>query len=107
MPREVRSNKDSQRLELLVSLDSGLRATHGGTTRILLNGASPNESRSSGILSYSGMKKFITICSGFFFIVGIALLMLPKSWFPSFYDPRYMGVASIAGVLLIQLLPSA
>jgi len=36
---------------------------------------------------------------------GIILLVAPVSWFPSFYDVRYMGFASLAYAVLIIFLP--
>ena len=46
--------------------------------------------------------KFSTII---LFCAGIILLVFPVSWFPSFYDVRYMGFVGLAYAVLITFLP--
>lgn len=51
------------------------------------------------------MKLFISASSWFLLIVGAALMVLPLQWFPSFYDARYTGAASLIGAFAIQFVP--
>ena len=46
---------------------------------------------------------YISIC--ILLCVGVVLLVLPVSWFPSFYDVRYMGIASFVDAAIILLVP--
>ncbi len=50
-------------------------------------------------------KKFIRISIYFLITCGIILLVFPVSWFPSFYDVRYMGWAGLVGAVAIFFLP--
>ena len=52
------------------------------------------------------MKLFVRISLVVLILAGGALLTLPMSWFPSFYDVRYMGIASIAGAITILIVPA-
>ena len=38
-------------------------------------------------------------------LAGIILLLSPTSWFPLFYDVRYMGISSLVGAFAIYFLP--
>lgn len=51
------------------------------------------------------MKKFSLIVAFFLCIAGIILLSFDIQFFPSFYDVRYMGIASLVGAVCIILLP--
>lgn len=47
-----------------------------------------------GFLKYSGRA---------FIAAGLALLLFPKEWFPSFYQPVFMGLVALASPLLAYL----
>ena len=50
--------------------------------------------------------KFLTRISLFSLgLAGVLLLVFPISWFPTFYDVRYMGICSLVGACAIYLLP--
>lgn len=51
------------------------------------------------------MKLFITLSSVVLVLAGVMLLVVPVRWFPSFYDARYSGLASLLGALITQLIP--
>jgi hypothetical protein len=51
------------------------------------------------------MKLFCKVSFYILVLVGIALLVLPISWFPAFYDVRYMGIAAIVSALAIIAVP--
>lgn len=38
-------------------------------------------------------------------LAGIILLLSPISWFPTFYDVRYMGISSLVGAFAIYFFP--
>lgn len=42
-----------------------------------------------------------------FFCAGLIFLLLPVSWFPDFYDVRYMGWAAMASAVIVKFLPLA
>ncbi len=51
------------------------------------------------------MNAFIEFSIVILLCAGIILLIFPASWFPSFYDIRYMGVSALAYAFLIAFLP--
>ena len=51
------------------------------------------------------MNIFVKFSVAILFCAGIILLVFPVSWFPSFYDVRYMGFAGLAYAVLITFLP--
>ncbi len=51
------------------------------------------------------MKRFAHISTIILFLAGVILLSFDIKWFPSFYDVRYMGVASLVGAGLIVIIP--
>lgn len=48
-------------------------------------------------------KKFINFSLALMIIAGLALLFGKANWFPSFYQPKFMGFASFASAFLIIL----
>lgn len=48
---------------------------------------------------------FVKFSTVILFCAGIILLVFPVSWFPSFYDVRYMGFGSLVYAVLIIFLP--
>lgn len=51
------------------------------------------------------MNTFVEVSIVISFCAGIILLVFPVSWFPSFYDVRYMGVSALGYAVLIGFLP--
>lgn len=51
-------------------------------------------------MSYEG---FLRYSGGAYTAVGLALLLFPKGWFPSFYDPVFMGSVALASPFLAYL----
>lgn len=51
------------------------------------------------------MKLFITISIIALLFAGLILASFPVSWFPHFYDVRYMGLAAIGSAAAIIILP--
>jgi hypothetical protein len=51
------------------------------------------------------MNTFVEFSIVLFLCAGIILLVLPVSWFPTFYDVRYMGYAALTYVVLVTFLP--
>lgn len=51
------------------------------------------------------MKKFSIIVVYALVIAAILLIVLPKAWFPSFYDVRYTGWSELAAAAIIYFLP--
>lgn len=51
------------------------------------------------------MNIFVKITLFAFLLIGCVLLFLPISFFPDFYDVRYMGFAALTNALLIYGLP--
>ena len=51
-------------------------------------------------MSYEGFLKY---SGGAFIAAGLALLLFPKEWFPSFYQPVFMGSVALASPILAYL----
>lgn len=51
-------------------------------------------------MSYEGFLKY---SGGAFIAAGLALLLFPKEWFPSFYQPVFMGSVALASPFLAYL----
>lgn len=51
-------------------------------------------------MSYEGFLKY---SGGAFIAAGLALLLFPEEWFPSFYQPVFMGSVALASPLLAYL----
>ena len=51
-------------------------------------------------MSYEG---FLRYSGGAYIAVGLGLLLFPKEWFPSFYDPVFMGSVALASPFLVYL----
>lgn len=51
-------------------------------------------------MSYEGFLKY---SGGAFIIAGLALLLFPKEWFPSFYNTMFMGSVALASPFLAYL----
>lgn len=65
-------------------------------------------SAASTMPTYSRVIKTLTDLSVLiFFCAGLIFLLLPISWFPDFYDVRYMGWSAMASAVIVKYLPMA
>jgi len=49
-------------------------------------------------------KKFIKFSIAIFSAAGVILLLGPRTWFPGFYNPRFMGSLAFISIFIILLL---
>lgn len=47
--------------------------------------------------------RFLAFSNTLFILASLALLFLPREWFPSFYQPVFMGLVALASPLLVFL----